>query len=51
MNASLTTLDPFIDRRVDHTVNGGLLQEVHDIYTMNIDYTKGLRQAIGVKGI
>ncbi|XP_049378631.1 tRNA dimethylallyltransferase 2 isoform X1 [Solanum stenotomum] len=49
VNASLTTLDPFVDRRVDHMVDAGLLKEVLDIYTMNADYTKGLRQAIGVR--
>ncbi|XP_059314819.1 tRNA dimethylallyltransferase 2 [Lycium ferocissimum] len=49
VNASLTTLDPFVDRRVDHMVDAGLLKEVFDIYTMNADYTKGLRQAIGVR--
>lgn len=49
MNASLTTLDPFVDRRVDHMVDCGLLKEVLDIYTMDADYTKGLRQAIGVR--
>ncbi|KAM3202015.1 tRNA dimethylallyltransferase 2 [Capsicum annuum] len=49
VNASLTTLDPFVDRRVDHMVDGGLLKEVLVIYTMNADYTKGLRQAIGVR--
>lgn len=49
MNASLSTLDPFVDRRVDHMVDAGLLKEVRDIYTMDADYTKGLRQAIGVR--
>ncbi|XP_010313190.1 adenylate isopentenyltransferase isoform X1 [Solanum lycopersicum] len=49
VNASLTTLDPFVDRRVDHMVDAGLLKEVLDIYVMNADYTKGLRQAIGVR--
>lgn len=27
----------------------GLLEEVYDIYTLNADYTRGLRQAIGVR--
>ncbi|XP_055835792.1 tRNA dimethylallyltransferase 2 [Solanum dulcamara] len=49
VNASLLTLDPFVDRRVDHMVDAGLLNEVLDIYNMNADYTKGLRQAIGVR--
>ncbi|KAK4369499.1 hypothetical protein RND71_013291 [Anisodus tanguticus] len=49
MNASLSTLDPFVNRRVDHMVDAGLLKEVFDVYTMNANYTKGLRQAIGVR--
>ncbi|MCE0482460.1 hypothetical protein HAX54_041257 [Datura stramonium] len=39
VNASLSTLDPFVDRRVDHMVDAGLLKEVLDIYTVD-DYTK-----------
>ncbi|KAK4358614.1 hypothetical protein RND71_020843 [Anisodus tanguticus] len=49
VNASVSTLDSFVDRRVDHMVDAGLLKEVFDIYTMDADYTKGLRQAIGVR--
>ncbi|CAN4119466.1 unnamed protein product [Withania somnifera] len=49
VDASLSTLDPFVDRRVDRMVDAGLLKEVLDIYTMDADYTKGLRQAIGVR--
>lgn len=49
VNASLSTLDPFLDRRVDHMIDAGLLKEVLCIYTMDADYTKGLRQAIGVR--
>lgn len=30
-------------------VSCGLLEEVFDIYTLNADYTKGIRQAIGVR--
>lgn len=30
-------------------VDAGLLVEVGDIYTLDADYTKGLRQAIGVR--
>lgn len=30
-------------------VDSGLLSEVYDIYSLNADYTRGLRQAIGVR--
>ncbi|KAK6163511.1 hypothetical protein DH2020_000375 [Rehmannia glutinosa] len=30
-------------------VSAGLLEEVHDIYKLNADYTRGLKQAIGVR--
>uniref|UniRef100_A0A5B6YKJ1 Putative tRNA dimethylallyltransferase 2 n=1 Tax=Davidia involucrata TaxID=16924 RepID=A0A5B6YKJ1_DAVIN len=30
-------------------VDAGLLNEVYDIYNLNADYTRGLRQAIGVR--
>ncbi|KAL1825618.1 hypothetical protein ACET3Z_012396 [Daucus carota] len=30
-------------------VAAGLLNEVYDIYSLNMDYTRGLRQAIGVR--
>ncbi|XP_009598002.1 tRNA dimethylallyltransferase 2 isoform X1 [Nicotiana tabacum] len=49
VNASLSTMDPFVNKRVDHMVDAGLLMEVVDIYTLDADYTKGLRQAIGVR--
>ncbi|XP_019247422.1 PREDICTED: tRNA dimethylallyltransferase 2 isoform X2 [Nicotiana attenuata] len=49
VNASLSTMDPFVNKRVDHMVDAGLLKEVFDIYTLDADYTKGLRQAIGVR--
>jgi len=30
-------------------IEAGLLEEVYNIYTLNADYTRGLRQAIGVR--
>uniref|UniRef100_A0A2P2JL97 Uncharacterized protein MANES_11G158700 n=1 Tax=Rhizophora mucronata TaxID=61149 RepID=A0A2P2JL97_RHIMU len=30
-------------------INAGLLVEVYEIYNLNVDYTRGLRQAIGVR--
>lgn len=49
VDASLPVLDRFVDRRVDQMLEAGLLNEVYDIYTLNADYTRGLRQAIGVR--
>ncbi|CAH9094120.1 unnamed protein product [Cuscuta epithymum] len=49
VDASLAVLDPFVDKRVDHMIESGLLDEVFDIYRTDADYTKGLRQAIGVR--
>ncbi|CAI9105560.1 OLC1v1004505C1 [Oldenlandia corymbosa var. corymbosa] len=49
VDASLAALDDYVGKRVDCMVNSGLLDEVFDIYTMNADYTRGLRQAIGVR--
>ncbi|KAK9734530.1 hypothetical protein RND81_04G146000 [Saponaria officinalis] len=48
VDASLPVLDQFVDQRVDQMIEAGLLDEACDIYTMNADYTRGLRQAIGV---
>ncbi|KAL5974579.1 hypothetical protein ACLOJK_031249 [Asimina triloba] len=49
VDASLTVLDKYVDQRVDSMMNAGLLAEVHDIYNPNATYTRGLRQAIGVR--
>ncbi|XP_021716425.1 tRNA dimethylallyltransferase 2-like [Chenopodium quinoa] len=49
VDASLPVLDRFVDQRVDRMIEAGLLNEVYDIYNMNTDYTRGLRQAIGVR--
>lgn len=49
MDASLPILDQYVEQRVDHMVDTGLLSEVYDIYNLNADYTRGLRQAIGVR--
>lgn len=49
MDASLPILDRYVEQRVDDMMDAGLLNEVYDIYTMNADYTRGLRQAIGVR--
>lgn len=49
VDASLPVLDRYVEQRVDDMMDAGLLNEVYDIYTMNADYTRGLRQAIGVR--
>ncbi|CAL5424056.1 unnamed protein product [Camellia sinensis] len=49
VDASLPVLDKYVEQRVDRMVDAGLLNEVYDIYNFNADYTRGLRQAIGVR--
>ncbi|GAU41439.1 hypothetical protein TSUD_98350 [Trifolium subterraneum] len=49
VDASIPVLDRYVEQRVDDMMDAGLLNEVYDIYTMNADYTRGLRQAIGVR--
>ncbi|XP_047966191.1 tRNA dimethylallyltransferase 2 isoform X2 [Salvia hispanica] len=49
VDASLPALDLYVNQRVDVMVSTGLFEEVCDIYKSNADYTRGLRQAIGVR--
>ncbi|XP_058220279.1 tRNA dimethylallyltransferase 2 isoform X2 [Rhododendron vialii] len=49
VDASLAVLDEYVEWRVDCMVDAGLLGEVYDIYCLDADYTRGLRQAIGVR--
>ncbi|KAL0417624.1 UNVERIFIED_CONTAM: tRNA dimethylallyltransferase 2 [Sesamum radiatum] len=49
LDASLPALDQYVNQRVDLMVSAGLLEEVREIYKLNADYTRGLRQAIGVR--
>ncbi|KAL8130093.1 hypothetical protein V2J09_019248 [Rumex salicifolius] len=49
VDASLAALDQYVDKRVEHMIEAGLLEEVCDVYMLNADYTRGLRQAIGVR--
>ncbi|KNA09161.1 hypothetical protein SOVF_156060 [Spinacia oleracea] len=49
VDASLPVLDQFVEQRVDLMIEAGLLNEVYDIYNLNADYTRGMRQAIGVR--
>lgn len=49
VDASLAALDIYVSQRVDSMVNSGLLNEVLNIHELNADYTRGIRQAIGVR--
>ncbi|TQE02092.1 hypothetical protein C1H46_012278 [Malus baccata] len=49
VDASLPVLDQYVDQRVDCMIDAGLLNEVYEIFNPNADYTRGLRQAIGVR--
>lgn len=49
VDASLCALDRYVDKRVDSMIDAGLLNEVYNIYNPNADYTRGLKQAIGVR--
>lgn len=49
VDASLPVLDRYVEERVDCMIEAGLLHEVFEIYNPNADYTRGLRQAIGVQ--
>lgn len=49
VDASVPQLDGHVDSRVDSMVAAGLLDDVFDIYNPNANYTRGLRQAIGVR--
>ncbi|EPS74098.1 hypothetical protein M569_00657, partial [Genlisea aurea] len=49
LDASLPELDDHVNRRVDLMVSSGLFKEVYGIYDPDSDYSRGLRQAIGVR--
>ncbi|XP_028756827.1 tRNA dimethylallyltransferase 2 [Neltuma alba] len=49
VDATLPVLDRYVEQRVDCMIDAGLLNEVYDIYNPNADYSRGLRQAIGVR--
>ncbi|XXG64708.1 hypothetical protein AAC387_Pa05g2590 [Persea americana] len=49
VDASLCALDRYVDKRVDSMIDAGLLNEAYNIYNPNADYTRGLKQAIGVR--
>ncbi|XP_010521680.1 PREDICTED: tRNA dimethylallyltransferase 2 [Tarenaya hassleriana] len=49
IDVAFPVLDRYVEQRVDCMVESGLLDEVYDIYKPGADYTRGLRQAIGVR--
>ncbi|CAA7017552.1 unnamed protein product [Microthlaspi erraticum] len=49
MDAETSVLDRYVGERVDSMVDAGLLDELYDIYKPGADYTRGLRQSIGVR--
>ncbi|GKU93903.1 hypothetical protein SLEP1_g7458 [Rubroshorea leprosula] len=49
VDAANPELDQYVEQRVDCMIDSGLLGEVYNIYNVNADYTRGLRQAIGVR--
>ncbi|KAE9616735.1 hypothetical protein Lal_00034704 [Lupinus albus] len=49
VDTSLPVLDRYVEQRVDCMMDAGLLNEVYEIYNLKADYTRGLRQAIGVR--
>ncbi|CAL1404000.1 unnamed protein product [Linum trigynum] len=49
VDASVPVLDHYVEQRVDCMIDAGLLKEVSEIYKTEADYTRGLRQAIGVR--
>ncbi|XP_031491507.1 tRNA dimethylallyltransferase 2 [Nymphaea colorata] len=49
VDASLPVIDRYVEERVDCMIEAGLLNEVIDIYNPSADYSRGLRQAIGVR--
>ncbi|CAN1171485.1 tRNA dimethylallyltransferase 2 [Linum perenne] len=49
VDASVSVLDHYVNQRVDCMIDAGLLDEVYEIYNTEADYTRGLRQAIGVR--
>ncbi|KFK32368.1 hypothetical protein AALP_AA6G232500, partial [Arabis alpina] len=49
LDAETLVLNKYVEQRVDSMVDAGLLDEVYDIYKPGADYTRGLRQSIGVR--
>ncbi|KAM3376410.1 adenylate isopentenyltransferase 5, chloroplastic-like [Capsicum galapagoense] len=48
IDVDVSTLDPFLRKRVDHMVQKGLVDEVRGIFSPDADYSRGIRLSIGV---
>ncbi|XP_047269512.1 adenylate isopentenyltransferase 5, chloroplastic-like [Capsicum annuum] len=48
IDVDVSILDPFLRKKVDHMVQTGLVDEVRGIFSPEADYSKGIRQSIGV---
>ncbi|XP_059650059.1 adenylate isopentenyltransferase 5, chloroplastic [Cornus florida] len=48
IDVSLPVLHSFVSGRVDRMVEAGLVDEVRSVFDPQADYTRGIRQAIGV---
>ncbi|XP_043721218.1 adenylate isopentenyltransferase 3, chloroplastic-like [Telopea speciosissima] len=49
LHVSLPVLKKYIYERVDQMVQSGLIDEVRDFFTLDGDYSKGIRRSIGVQ--
>lgn len=48
VDVSLPVLHSFVSKRVDQMIEAGLVDEVRGIFESSVDYTRGIRRAIGV---
>ncbi|KAF5954748.1 hypothetical protein HYC85_007604 [Camellia sinensis] len=49
LDVSLPILHSFVSKRVDQMVDAGIVDEVRELFTPEVDYTRGIRRAIGVR--
>lgn len=47
MDVLLSVLYDYIEKRVDHMVKEGMVEEIREIYSPDADYGRGIRRAIG----
>ncbi|KAK7295799.1 hypothetical protein RJT34_18711 [Clitoria ternatea] len=48
LNVSLDVLFQYLDMRVDQMIDEGVVDEIRDAYEPEVDYSRGIRRAIGV---
>lgn len=48
VDVAMLVLNQFVSDRVDRMVAAGMVNEVRNMYNPNVDYSKGIRRAIGV---